>query len=311
MLQYAYGKAIPKIIAIISLGIIGLSACQTHAPSPKKNFAEGPALWTLKDKDTTIHLFGYAPVLKPATKWQTEAFLSALNSADLLVLEADNSSSEAQAKVQKLIPQLGLNESGATLSTILTKAQANEINLISSELGAPLKALDSLRPWLASVQLGVLGLSKGDFDLAGAPASVITTLAKENNKRTKTLEEPTHTLEIMAGFPEDVQVQMLIHAARTIRDDPAQQERLAEAWLVGDVKGIGEILHGTNGAWADDSIYEVMLVQRNKTWAAEINRMLSEEKGTIFLAVGLGHLAGKDSLITMLNKEQPLVQRQN
>jgi len=104
----------------------------------------------------------------------------------------------------------------------------------------------------------------------------------------------------MAGFSPDVQKGMLLHTARTLRDEPEQQAKLAEVWLAGDVAGIGAILHDERGAWSSEAVYQAMLVDRNKAWAREIDKLLESETGDVFVAVGFGHLAGEDSLIGML-----------
>ncbi|MGB3627242.1 MAG: TraB/GumN family protein, partial [Henriciella sp.] len=51
-----------------------------------------------------------------------------------------------------------------------------------------------------------------------------------------------------------------------------------------------------------DGVYEAIFLDRNKTWVPQIEAML-DEPGTVFVAVGAGHLAGPDSVITMLRDE--------
>jgi len=301
MLKHANKTALSGIL-IGAVAAFSLVACHTavnEATAEPVINAEGPALWTLRDADTTIHLFGFAPVLKTGSLWQSETIQSAFVEASLVLVESDGSTPEAQADVQVAIPVIGLN-TDTTLSAQLSESEQAELDLIATGLGAPLQALDALKPWLASVQLGVLSLSDGTFDLTNTPLAQLTADAKSAGKEVRALEQPVDLMRIMAGFEEAEQVGMLMHAARVLRDRPDEQAQLADAWLAGDVETIGQMLHGANGAWSSDTVYQTMLVARNEAWAGEIAELMEVETGTVFFAVGFGHFAGQDSLIGML-----------
>ena len=51
-----------------------------------------------------------------------------------------------------------------------------------------------------------------------------------------------------------------------------------------------------------ESVYDALLKDRNQDWTPKIIDML-ETPGTRLIAVGAGHLAGDDSVISMLRKE--------
>ena len=55
-----------------------------------------PALWTLSDEDTTIHLFGTVHLLRPDLDWRSPAFESAFAAADTVVFEVDMKSEAGQ-----------------------------------------------------------------------------------------------------------------------------------------------------------------------------------------------------------------------
>jgi uncharacterized protein YbaP (TraB family) len=50
---------------------------------------------------------------------------------------------------------------------------------------------------------------------------------------------------------------------------------------------------------SDPLLMKVLLVDRNKAWAKWIEDRL-KQPGTVFVAVGAGHLAGKDSVQAQL-----------
>ena len=45
----------------------------------------------------------------------------------------------------------------------------------------------------------------------------------------------------------------------------------------------------------------ILLTQRNKNWVKQLNVIMKSE--SVFVAVGAGHLVGKDGLINLLKKE--------
>ncbi len=302
-----YRTAALKFLAIPLLAG-ALTACATARSSEPVSAVEGaptpgPALWTISDEDTTIHLFGFAPVLKPGTDWQSKLISDSLTDANLFLIETDSSSPESQAAVQSLIPQIGLNTDGRSLSSQLDENERDELNAISTAIGAPLSALDPLRPWLASIQLGVLAISQGGYDLENVPSNQLLGMAKDRAIEVRSLEGPSDLMQVMARFSEEEQVGMLLHSARSLRDRPDQQAMIADAWLSGDVELIGRLLHGEEGAWSSEAIYNAMLVSRNETWRDRIKTLMAEHEGTVFFTVGLGHLAGEDSLIAMLEAD--------
>ena len=64
---------------------LSLPACAQTAPGAKPAAAGGdadPALWVVKDKDTTVYLFGTIHVLKPGLSWFDEAVKGAFDRSD-------------------------------------------------------------------------------------------------------------------------------------------------------------------------------------------------------------------------------------
>jgi uncharacterized protein YbaP (TraB family) len=55
-------------------------------------------------------------------------------------------------------------------------------------------------------------------------------------------------------------------------------------------------------------LYQVLLTDRNRNWAKQIDGLL-KHSGTVFVAVGAGHLAGPDSVQAQLRKLGVATQR--
>jgi len=70
------------------------------------------------------------------------------------------------------------------------------------------------------------------------------------------------------------------------------------AWKQGDPERLARLL---NEDESDPQMRRVLITDRNATWARWLKARL-DRPGTVFVAVGAGHLAGEDSVQDMLAK---------
>ena len=81
---------------------------------------------------------------------------------------------------------------------------------------------------------------------------------------------------------------------------------MLDSWSRGDVKGIAVTF---NRDLADSpELRQSLLTDRNANWAKWIEQRLGQP-GTIMVAVGAGHLAGKDSVLAKLKHDGIEVRR--
>jgi len=261
--------------------------------------SQGPALWKLQDDDTTIYIFGTADLLPPDANWQSQNVQRAIAQSDRFLLET-NESPETQAQLGPIIQQFGLYQDGRTLRSALSQEQIAEINAVTTQLGAPLAALDPLKPWLASIQIGALhGARQGYQTWTSGLASLLVTI-NSLDKPSQFIEPNRGTiLKIFSEMPEDIQIKMLTTITRQVRDTPNLPERVSSLWLKGDLENLTPLYHG-EGRWAGPQLYQTLLVDRNIAWSKKIEKIAAEEEGVIFVAIGTGHVLGADSLIKMI-----------
>lgn len=284
-------------------------ASSSLAPSsPSVEPAPGPALWRIADEDTTLYLFGAADALPPEAPWRSPALRAAFESADAIILETDESA-EAQAALGPVIQSIGLFQNGETLTSLLTTAQADEIGTVTRAYGAPLAALDPLKPWLAAIQIGALNAARQGYGTWQSGLMQLGADAKAAGKPVSYLEENRAVLlNVINALPRETHINMLIAAARGARDRPTDVARAADLYLAGDIDALAALYHG-EGRWADDILYDALLVERNRAWSATIEEALAEETGVVFFAVGVGHVLGADRLQAMLEAKGLAVTR--
>ena len=83
-----------------------------------------PALWVVKDHDTTIYMFGTVHLLKPGLSWFDEAVKDAFDKSDTLVMEiADVTDPEAMKAMEPLVKKYAADANGKKLRDKLTAEQ--------------------------------------------------------------------------------------------------------------------------------------------------------------------------------------------
>ncbi len=258
-----------------------------------------PALWTLADDDTTIHIFGTVHLLRPDLEWRSDTFDTAFSAADKVVFEVDMKSEAAQRAIATDFLARGMFQDGRTLKEVLNDEDEAVISAAFDSLGVPIDAMNTFEPWMASVNLGVMQLVNDGYDPNSGVETVLEAEAIESGKSFGYLETISQQADAFDLLPEDEQISILYETALLLEESPRMLDLLVDEWADGDVSGIGSLVANPEGYGFTDAAYESLLVVRNKAWVPQIEAML-EEPGSVFIAVGAGHLAGPDSVITML-----------
>jgi len=268
--------------------------------APATGPGEGaPAVWTLSDEDTTVHLFGTVHILKPETVWRTPGFNEIFEAADAVYFEADVSSPQAAQAMAGLVPELGIYSDGTRLSDVLDAEEEREVEEAMDHIGVPMSAIEPMKPWLATVQLSVQALVKQGYKPDSGVETVLTEAAKDTGKPLRFLETGEEQLRFFADMPQEDQVEFLVASAVQIEENPQLLDTLVAEWAEGDVEAIGQIMSEPE-VMGSEHVYDVLIVERNEDWTDQIETLMEDEAGTFLIAVGAGHLAGEDSVVEML-----------
>ena len=277
--------------------LVGFNESLTQAQQSQGPGA--PVMWRLTDEDTTIHLFGTVHLLRPELEWRTDAFDQAVAEADKIVFEVDMKSPEAQRAIATDFLQRGMYDDGRTLKEVLNDEDEAVISAAFDALGVPIDAMNTFEPWMASVNLGVMKLVNDGYDPESGVESVIEAEAEAAGKAFGYLEQISQQTDAFDFLPEDEQISMLYETALLLDESPRMLDLLVDEWADGDIEGIASLVANPDGYGFTDAAYQAVLVKRNEAWVPQIEAML-DEPGSVFIAVGAGHLAGPDSVVTML-----------
>lgn len=252
-----------------------------------------PALWVVKDDDTTIYLFGTVHILKPGLSWYDEAVKDAFEKSDRLVLELVEPS---PAETQALFSKLAIDTSGKTLRSKMTDADRPVYEAAMGKIGLPVAAFDPLDPWAAAVTLSVLAMQKKGFDPNSGAEKQLTAAAKAANKPVEGVETMEFQLGVFDSISEADQVEFLTETARTIDDAEANMDKMVDLWAKPDPDQLGRLM---NEGLTNRKLYDALLTKRNANWTKWISAQM-QKPGVTFMAVGAGHLAGPTSVQALL-----------
>ena len=249
----------------------------------------GPALWKVADEDTTIYLFGTVHVLPQGIDWYDTTIANALDGSEMIVTEIKMDPA-SQAKLQELSVSLGTLPAGSTLRGLLNAEQTAAYEAALAKIGAPPEAFDQLKPWLAGLTLSIIPLMQQGYDPASGVEKVL--LAKAGTKGQGALETPEFQLGIFDGMPVEGQVAFLMEAVTGMDEVKPMLDRMVAEWAKGDADALAAIM---NEGMNDPAVAEALLYSRNANWAEWIDARL-DQPGSVFVAVGAGHLAGPKSV---------------
>jgi len=265
---------------------------------------EGPALWKVSDEDTTIYLFGTVHALDPSVVWYDAEIDAALASSDTVVTEI-LMDPESQMAMQQLGMEKGMFTDGSTLRSVLDEEQTAAYEAALTQLGVPAAAFDPFEPWMGALTLSVLPLLQQGYDLEAGVDNVI--LAKAGEKPQEALETAEFQLSIFDTLPQADQVEFLMAAVEGMDDVKETLDSMVAEWLKGDADALAEIMN--EDMEPDEPMTKALLYDRNANWAEWIDARLDSTPGTVFIAVGAGHLAGQQSVQDYLAEREIEVTR--
>ena len=263
-----------------------------------------PALWVVKDEDTTIYLFGTVHVLKPGLGWFDEAVKDAFDTSDQLMLEIVLP--DDQAEIARTMLPLAIDQSGRTLSSRLDPEQLAAYQAAMASVGLPAAQFDMFEAWFPAITLSVLPLTKLGYDPEQGAEKQLTRFAKSAGKPVSGLETLGEQLGFFDTLPETQQVAFLNSVVKDLDKLGPQLDKMVVLWAKGDPDGLAVAMNESMAATPE--LARTLLWDRNARWADKLKARM-DQPGTVFVAVGAGHLAGKNSVQDYLKERGLTAQR--
>lgn len=220
-----------------------------------------PAIWVVNDHDTVIYLFGTFHALDGKAAWFNDEVQTAFAASDELVLET-------------LVPDNPIAP--------------------SRQDGVAGPATVPNASFLATTRLAITaGRARGMKVHQGADL-ILRRAAEASGKPIEGLETVAEQIGMFRRMPEQAAAPGTAAQDRQVVDNlSVVMAQMQAAWNRGDPRIFAALL--TQMRMSTPQNYQVMFNQRNSAWANWIAERL-EKPGTVFVAVGTGHLTGPDSV---------------
>lgn len=226
-----------------------------------------PAIFVVHDVDTTVYIFGTFHALDGRSEWFKDRVKTAFDNSGELVLET-------------VIPE-------------------GPVQIKPRFTG---QALTPSASFLATTRMAIsAGRSQG-MQVGNGADMVLRHAAETQGKPVEGLETLELQLDMFNRMPAAQAVPRPragepIEGASPMQDLSKAMAEMQNAWKHGDqsvfVRMLGQLEQGS------PDTYRMMFTERNARWADWIAGRM-QTPGVVFVAVGAGHLAGKDSLLVHL-----------
>jgi uncharacterized protein YbaP (TraB family) len=271
------------------------AAAPAATPAPPLPDAD-PALWVVRDADTTVYLFGTFHLLD-GRPWFNDEVKTAFDASGELVMEAVLP--QDLTSLQPLIMRYAVDPGGRTLSSRLSAAENEALGRALAAAGVPAQAFDRFEPWFVAMTLAVLGAQRLGIGSAQGPETMLTAAANGRRMPIGELEGFEFQLRMLDGMPEALQIEQLRETLEKNDEIASKLAPMLAAWSTGDVERLGRLMNEDQTEERHFALHRIIFTRRNAAWARWIEERM-ERPGTVFLAVGAGHLAGPDSVQSLL-----------
>lgn len=265
----------------VTMATSPLQAAPPLKPQPRPLY---PALWVVNDNDTIIYLFGTFHALDGRSAWFGQAVMTAFSQSDELMLETVvPTPSQSQAKTLGKAAKGGSNVGGKSKPD----PKANAYSPLPVQLAGPASLMATTKLVMKA------GRAKGMSTDRGADA-ILRLAADQAGKPVGGLETFDFQLAMFTSLPGGPQPAPATQDPRVAQALGAVLAQLQAAWNRGAVEEtftplLRQMQHQS------PQTYNRMFVERNARWAHWIADRL-DAPGTVFVAVGTGHLSGPDSV---------------
>lgn len=286
---------IARLLPPLALLLATTAQAQQALPTPQPVQAEPapaddhPALWRVSDADTTIYLFGTIHLLPNGLDWFRGPLAQAFVAADELVTEIPEVDPQTS---QDALLRRGILPAGQSLRAQMSPKERLEFERTLKSFGLASAAFDRFKPWYAAVVLTTLPLQRKGYSLASGVEADLAARNEAQGRPRIGLETLDYQLSLFDGFSPKVQRRYLFEVIAALPEIEQEVGAMVEAWRTGNA---GELASLMNADQDDPAMVAALLTNRNKAWAKWIEARL-DRPGTVFVAVGAGHLGGKGSV---------------
>ena len=285
-----------RLLKILLLLIVFIS-CKAQKKQAKLviNKNENSLLWEVSGNGLakSSYLFGTFHLMCKDDIHLSNQLKAALAQSDLVYMEMDMDDPSTM-----LGGLLFMNmKNGKTLEQLYTPAEYKKVkDFFTDSLHTPISFLQSMKPMLLEALLyPKLMPCKA---VSGVEEELIK-IAKQDKKEIKGLETMEFQASVFDSIPYSEQAKELLNSIDSLSAYKAMFDTMMIVYKSQRINEIEDLFNKSEFGMKDHQ--DILLNDRNKNWVKQLK--VITKNNNVFVAVGAGHLVGKQGLISLLRKE--------
>jgi len=269
-------------VAVIALTFSGGIQGQTKSPK-----LENSLLWEVSGNGLSKPSYVYGTIhgICPTDYFMAEKTKNAFQKSDKLILEINLADPIEMADMQKA----GI--ASVPLSKTLSQEQLSKLDaVLQKNTGLKIKQLDG---FTLSAITGFISMKTFDCETLKSYESDFIDLAKKENKSIGGFETVKKQTNMLVNAYTDSE---LIETVEDFSKD--ETKKMVEDYKAENVMNVYNDL--ANEKVMSKNAKKWILDDRNKDWVQTMPAMMKKE--SLFVAVGVGHLAGEEGVINLLRQ---------
>ena len=219
----------------------------------------------------------------------------AFEKSNVLVVEVDLNKLD-RTKFQGLMVTNGLYPREDSLWNHIGPATRQMVVDFCGRHGMDPEAFARMKPWMAAMATSLLPVTEAQQDLA--PGIDKYFLDKTGDRmRIEPLESAEYQFRIASTMPEVQQERTLRSAVRNAGQGAEDVRQLQAMWLAGDAERLAEYVAAS---MRDDPEYAKRVYTDRNPRMAERAEQCLRSRDRCFIAVGAGHMVGREGIVRML-----------
>lgn len=186
---------------------------------------------------------------------------------------------------------------GKKLKDLLSSPQYEKVNAFFKDtLQMPLAFMETIKPYFL---IAMMYPEMMPCKTTSGIEEELVKLTKQQNKEIKGLETMAFQAAVFDSIPYETQAKELLKSIDSFAAYKTYFDTMLAVYKNQQLNQIESLFNDKNFSMED--YQDVLLDNRNKNWATQLKKIM-KEKG-VFVAVGAGHLPGKNGLIALLRKQ--------
>ena len=254
-------------------------------------------LWRISGNGllTSSYLYGTIHLIAKESFFMDDETKEAIKKSQEVIFEIDMEKEMTPVALLTLMPQMLMKDK--TLKDLLNE---EDYKLVSEKLAAsgfPSFLVEKLKPMFISMMLEnpqASGDEEGETNMVSYEMEIMD-MAKEQQKPMSGLETAMYQMSMFDSIPLEQQATMLVEG---IKDTTGTDgiDNMAEIYGSRDINKMVDMMEDMTGT----DFKEFLLVGRNRNWIPVMEGKMKQ--GSMFFAVGAGHLGASFGVINLLRR---------